>query len=166
MSLSIVHATLVSVLPIPQNANDCFTSSMDIYEIRRQNLIFLMRGQTKVAYATFIGTEAAYLSQILSPKMRGEVGASLARRIEKKHGLKRGWMDVEHQQELSAQARSVAEAVDSQGYSHDAQEQLANYLMNQIVQFRAFRMQSPAPNETGTETSSFVSSPTGRKPPQ
>lgn len=165
MSLSTVHENLISVAPIPQDANYCFTSVMDIQAIRRQNLIVLMGDQSKVAYADFVGTDASYLSQILSPKLRGRVGEDLARRIEAKHGLRRGWMDIEHRHELSAQARSVAEAVDSQGYSHDLLEQLANYLLNQIIQFRSIRADS-SPKEMGTNTGNFPALQAPKNPPK
>jgi len=67
---------------------------MDIKQIRRTNLLLLMeRERSKAAFARKVGTDPAYISQILSEKTRAEIGDTLARNIEKAYELTHGWMD-------------------------------------------------------------------------
>lgn len=75
---------------------------MDVREIRRANLAALVRmhgGQTHLA--ELVDTDAAYLSQILSPVIKANVGHALARRIELALGKPRGWMDAAHATSIS-----------------------------------------------------------------
>jgi len=72
---------------------------MDVRQIRRGNMLALINGEkTKAAFARKVGTDPAYISQILSTKTRAEVGNDLARAIEGAYGLPYGWMDHEHQE--------------------------------------------------------------------
>lgn len=67
---------------------------MDIYQIRKANLIQLIGSQRKGACATRWGMAPAHLSQILSDKTEKNLGDDVARRIEQVEGLQRGWMDT------------------------------------------------------------------------
>ena len=66
---------------------------MDIYAIRKQQLIRLIGSQKKGACAERWGMAPAHLSQILSDKTAKNLGDEVARRIETIEGLPRGWFD-------------------------------------------------------------------------
>lgn len=66
---------------------------MDIYEIRKANLLQLMHGRTRAACADRWETSGSTLSQITSAKAVRNLGDKLARKIEKAEGLPVGWMD-------------------------------------------------------------------------
>ncbi|MFD2641828.1 S24 family peptidase [Pseudomonas japonica] len=66
---------------------------MDIYEIRKHNLVKLIGSQRKGACAERWEMSAAHLSQILSDKTAKNLGDDVARRIEGLEGLPRGWFD-------------------------------------------------------------------------
>lgn len=66
---------------------------MDIYAIRKQQLIRLIGNQKKGACAERWGMAPAHLSQILSDKTVKNLGDDVARRIESVEGLPRGWFD-------------------------------------------------------------------------
>jgi len=66
---------------------------MDIYEIRKANLIALIGNRRKGLCAEKWEMNAAHLSQILSDKTDKNLGDDVARRIEEKEGLSRGWLD-------------------------------------------------------------------------
>lgn len=67
--------------------------AMDIYEIRKHNLVKLIGNQRKGACAERWGMAPAHLSQILSDKTAKNLGDDVARRIEEIEGLGRGWFD-------------------------------------------------------------------------
>lgn len=66
---------------------------MDIYAIRKQNLINLIGTRRKNACALKWEMAPAHLSQILSDRTEKNLGDDVARRIESLEGLERGWMD-------------------------------------------------------------------------
>ncbi|MBM1186780.1 S24 family peptidase [Pseudomonas lundensis] len=66
---------------------------MDIYAIRKQQLISLIGSQKKGVCAERWGMAPAHLSQILSDKTAKNLGDDVARRIEAVEGLPRGWFD-------------------------------------------------------------------------
>lgn len=66
---------------------------MDIYEIRKHNLVKLIGSQRKGSCAERWGMAPAHLSQILSDKTAKNLGDDVARRIESIEGLPRGWFD-------------------------------------------------------------------------
>ncbi|KGU87269.1 S24 family peptidase [Pseudomonas mediterranea] len=66
---------------------------MDIYEIRKRNLVKLIGNQRKGACAERWGMAPAHLSQILSDKTAKNLGDDVARRIESVEKLPRGWFD-------------------------------------------------------------------------
>ncbi|WP_336202810.1 S24 family peptidase [Pseudomonas guariconensis] len=66
---------------------------MDIYEIRKHNLVKLIGNQRKGSCAERWGMAPAHLSQILSDKTAKNLGDDVARRIESIEGLPRGWFD-------------------------------------------------------------------------
>ena len=66
---------------------------MDIYAIRKQQLISLIGNQKKGVCAERWGMAPAHLSQILSDKTAKNLGDDVARRIEAVEGLPRGWFD-------------------------------------------------------------------------
>ena len=68
---------------------------MDVRDIRHHNLTRLVGeagGQRALARRT--GVSAAYLSQVLSPRVNRYMGHNLARRLETGMGKPYGWMDV------------------------------------------------------------------------
>lgn len=67
--------------------------AMDIYEIRKHNLVKLIGNQRKGSCAERWGMAPAHLSQILSDKTAKNLGDDVARRIEGIEGLPRGWFD-------------------------------------------------------------------------
>jgi len=66
---------------------------MDIYAIRKHQLIKLIGGQKKGSCAERWNMAPAHLSQILSDKTAKNLGDDVARRIEAVEGLPRGWFD-------------------------------------------------------------------------
>lgn len=66
---------------------------MDIYAIRKHNLVKLIGSQRKGSCAERWGMAPAHLSQILSDKTAKNLGDDVARRIEGVEGLPRGWFD-------------------------------------------------------------------------
>lgn len=67
--------------------------AMDIYEIRKHNLVKLIGDQRKGSCAERWGMAPAHLSQILSDKTAKNLGDDVARRIEEVEKLPRGWFD-------------------------------------------------------------------------
>lgn len=67
---------------------------MDIYEIRKTNLITLIGGRQKRACAERWEMAPAHLSQILSDKTAKNLGDDVARRIESIEQLPRGYLDT------------------------------------------------------------------------
>lgn len=68
---------------------------MDIYEIRKRNLIGLIGGRRKNVCAERWGMSPAHLSQILSDKTAKNLGDDVARRIESIEGLPNAWFDTQ-----------------------------------------------------------------------
>lgn len=69
---------------------------MDINDIRRINLLALLKGRTKRSCAEIWGTSPSYISQVLSEKTPRQLGDEMARRIELAELLPRGWFDQIH----------------------------------------------------------------------
>lgn len=67
---------------------------MDIFEIRKANLIKLIGSRRKGACAEKWEMAPAHLSQVLSNKTAKNLGEDVARRIEQKEGLPHGWLDA------------------------------------------------------------------------
>src|SRR5690606_28835627 len=67
---------------------------MDIYEIRKANLIALIGNQVKRECAERWEMSLAHLSQLLYDKTKKNLGDDVARRIEEREGLPRGWLDT------------------------------------------------------------------------
>ena len=67
---------------------------MDIFEIRKANLIRLIGSRRKGACAEKWEMAPAHLSQVLSNKTAKNLGEDVARRIEQKEGLPHGWLDT------------------------------------------------------------------------
>jgi transcriptional regulator with XRE-family HTH domain len=76
----------------------CYISTMEIAEIRLNNLIALMksRGQTQADFAREMHAAPAYISQIINRHGGRRMGSAFARRVEIAYGLERGWMDHDH----------------------------------------------------------------------
>lgn len=68
---------------------------MDSKEIRKLNLVALLEKSKKNQreFAEFVGTDAAYISQLLSDKIKRDMGDELARKIEVAFALCHGGMD-------------------------------------------------------------------------
>ncbi|BCA91918.1 S24 family peptidase [Vreelandella aquamarina] len=77
-------------------AKYCEYLVMDAYQIRKENLLKLMRTRTKAACADKWDTSASTLSQITSKKSVRNLGDALARKIERAEGLPTGWLDRTH----------------------------------------------------------------------
>lgn len=67
---------------------------MDIYEIRKANLIALIGSQVKRECAERWDMAPAHLSQVLSDRTHKNLGDDVARRIEEREGLPRAWLDT------------------------------------------------------------------------
>ncbi|MFJ4397447.1 helix-turn-helix transcriptional regulator [Pseudomonas sp. NPDC089396] len=81
---------------------------MDIYEIRKHNLVKLIGSQRKGSCAERWGMAPAHLSQILSDKTAKNLGDDVARRIEEVEGLPRGWFDsIPASDDLQPQVEAV-----------------------------------------------------------
>lgn len=110
---------------------------MDIYAIRKQNLIALIGARRKNACAQKWEMSAAHLSQILSDKTEKNLGDDVARRIETLEGLERGWLD---------QLRDVATAPFDEGQS-SATPQSAADIVRAMLETKAGKSISPEARE-------------------
>ncbi|MDA8093714.1 MAG: LexA family transcriptional regulator [Betaproteobacteria bacterium] len=89
---------------------------MDTKQIRKLNLATLVtREGTQEALAEKVGTDAAYLSQILGEKGKARVGDRLALKIEKAYGMVKGAMDRPFFTENEME-RTVAETLAADGW--------------------------------------------------
>lgn len=89
-----IKSTYVSNAHISQSAQGLLNSGMDIKEIRLKNLRLLINDAGSAAeLARRAKTDPAYLSQILSTKIKRALGDELARRIERAMTKPHGWMD-------------------------------------------------------------------------
>lgn len=97
-----------SNLRLPINSMALFNGEMDAHDIRRANLLDLIRqfGTIK-ALAEHTGTDAAVLSQIKNTHR--EMGNDIARRIEQALGHAHGWMDAMHGHAANEPSRTVAD---------------------------------------------------------
>lgn len=110
---------------------------MDIYAIRKQNLIALIGTRRKNACAQKWEMSAAHLSQILSDKTEKNLGDDVARRIETLEGLERGWLD---------QLRDVSTAPLDEGQS-SATPQSAADIVRAMLETKAGKSISPEARE-------------------
>ncbi|WP_286913245.1 MULTISPECIES: S24 family peptidase [unclassified Pseudomonas] len=94
---------------------------MDIYEIRKHNLVKLIGSQRKGSCAERWGMAPAHLSQILSDKTAKNLGDDVARRIEEVEGLPRGWFDSIPSGD---DGQPLAEALDSKLSAADLVKQM------------------------------------------
>jgi len=81
----------LSTFSIELNAG--ILARMDIYAIRKHQLVKLIGSQKKGSCAARWNMAPAHLSQILSDKTAKNLGDDVARRIEAIEGLPRGWFD-------------------------------------------------------------------------
>lgn len=82
--------------------NTGILAGMDIYAIRKHNLITLIGNQRKGACAERWGMAPAHLSQILSDKTAKNLGDDVARRIETVERLPHGWFDSMPHDEMAS----------------------------------------------------------------
>lgn len=81
---------------------------MAIRHVRRENMRFLVeKAGSQTEFARRVGTSAAYVSQVLSEKSRGDVGNRFAVAIEKAFDLKTGWLDDDHSEDRSKKGVSL-----------------------------------------------------------
>ncbi|MGN8247728.1 S24 family peptidase [Pseudomonas sp. SMV7] len=92
---------------------------MDIYEIRKHNLVKLIGNQRKGSCAERWGMAPAHLSQILSNKTAKNLGDDVARRIEGIEGLPRGWFDT-----MAATEQALPDVGDSRLSAADLVKQM------------------------------------------
>ncbi|MCY1393924.1 hypothetical protein D9M71_88330 [compost metagenome] len=86
---------------------------MDIYAIRKSNLIALIGKRKKGECAAKWEMAAAHLSQILSDKTEKNLGDDVARRIEGIEGLAHGWMDLVHGSEEPGSGEQASDSPSS-----------------------------------------------------
>jgi len=96
---------------------------MDIFEIRKANLIRLIGSRRKGACAEKWEMAPAHLSQVLSNKTAKNLGEDVARRIEQKEGLPHGWLDT---LQVETDAKKIAAAV-ARGESTSIGEKAGSY---------------------------------------
>jgi phage repressor protein C with HTH and peptisase S24 domain len=120
----------VSTFSIELNA--VILGHMDIYAIRKHQLIKLIGTKKKGACAERWGMAPAHLSQILSDKTAKNLGDDVARRIEVIEQLPRGWFDsISSDEGMDAQVMSGVEAkavTPATGSSPSAAEQVKRML--------------------------------------
>lgn len=78
------------------SAKCCEYSGMDIYAIRKKNLLHLLKTRERKDCVARWNTSTSTISQIVSAKANRNLGDLLARKIELAEGLERGWMDRRH----------------------------------------------------------------------
>ncbi len=93
---------------------------MDIFEIRKANLIRLIGSRRKGACAEKWEMAPAHLSQVLSNKTAKNLGEDVARRIEQKEGLPHGWLDALQTEEIAEMAEAVRPRPSSESISEQA----------------------------------------------
>ncbi len=85
------------ILRILQIAKVHDNDPMDSHSIRRENLLILIHEiGSKAELGRRADVSIAYLSQVTSEKTQRNIGADVARRIEKAAHKKKGWLDVPH----------------------------------------------------------------------
>ena len=91
-TVAICYPSVNSILRVPPFSSLLSNLGVDATEARRKNLLKLEKQySTLEAIGQKTDTSAAYLSQIKNETRN--MGAKVARRIEGKLGLPRGWMD-------------------------------------------------------------------------
>lgn len=95
-------------MSIYHNAKYWDASGMDIYAIRKQNLLSLLAGKTQRSCADRWETSPSTLSQIVSKNPVRNLGDELARKIEQAEGLPSGWLDHVHKGDAASQSQDVA----------------------------------------------------------
>ncbi|MEB2621440.1 S24 family peptidase [Pseudomonas sp. YuFO8] len=111
--------------------NTGMLARMDIYAIRKHNLVKLIGSQRKGACAERWGMAPAHLSQILSDKTAKNLGDDVARRIEAVEKLPRGWFDsmlvdevFTHPQPEKAESANPLKVVESASSASDQIKQM------------------------------------------
>lgn len=94
--------------------NAVILGRMDIYAIRKHQLITLIGDQRKGACAERWGMAPAHLSQILSDKTAKNLGDDVARRIELIEKLPRGWFDS-----IASDGGVIAKGTEPEGETGD-----------------------------------------------
>lgn len=101
--------------------NAVILGRMDIYAIRKHQLITLIGDQRKGACAERWGMSPAHLSQILSDKTAKNLGDDVARRIESIEKLPRGWFDS-----IPSDGGVVAKGAEPEGETSDVAAKAAS----------------------------------------
>lgn len=101
--------------------NAVILGRMDIYAIRKHQLITLIGDQRKGACAERWGMAPAHLSQILSDKTAKNLGDDVARRIESIEKLPRGWFDS-----ISNESGGITKETESEGETTDVAAKAAS----------------------------------------
>lgn len=112
---------------------------MDIYAIRKRQLITLIGDQKKGACAERWGMAPAHLSQILSDKTAKNLGDDVARRIEVVENLPRGWFDsITSADDSAAEPKTVAStpAVDQSSSAADQVKQMLSKVKGLTIEAR------------------------------
>ena len=131
----------MSTFSIELNAG--MLARMDIYAIRKHNLVKLIGSQRKGACAERWGMAPAHLSQILSDKTAKNLGDDVARRIEAVEKLPRGWFDsmlgdevLAHPQPGASKAEAPPKVVGSASSAADQIKQMLGKVKGLSVEAR------------------------------
>ena len=131
----------MSTFSIELNAG--MLARMDIYAIRKHNLVKLIGSQRKGACAERWGMAPAHLSQILSDKTAKNLGDDVARRIEAVEKLPRGWFDsmlgdemLAHPQPEKSEAETRPKAMGSASSAADQIKQMLGKVKGLSVEAR------------------------------
>ena len=92
------YLTYCSTLGISFGSKPLQTGGMEVRDIRRNNLLLLIRrqGGTQAEFARVAGVSPNYINQVLNSWQGRGLGHQVARKIERAVGKSRGWMDTSH----------------------------------------------------------------------
>lgn len=99
-------------------------------------LALIAEEKTKAAFARKVGTDPAYISQILSIKTKADIGNELARAIEAAYTLPYGWMD--HEQQAAKDGNSQNVITDFERTYNNANDEGKKFLIGAIDAAQAF----------------------------
>lgn len=144
-----------SIQRILRRAKSRFNDPMDIKQIRKANMRKLMAGEkSQLAFAAKVGTNPAYLSQILSDKTKANVGDELARNIELAYMLEHGWMDNPHEAKPDASEAPTALSAMWELLTPEQQNDFIGQIQKQVDENRAI-YEKFAPKDVEKRTVGF-----------
>lgn len=111
---------------------------MDVKEIRAINLKVVAEqiAPSKSQLAEAVESSPSYISQLLSPTHKAQVGDDLARRIEVAYNLPRGWMDNLHDPQEADIVKQREEFASLESQLTEDEREHINELMRLIIEKR------------------------------